>query len=60
METKRITTSYSKSAGTALIEFKDVLVPVENLIGGEGAGFILAMGNFVHERKRLIEFGNNT
>jgi len=49
VETTRIGTSYSKSAGTAYIEFKDVMVPVENLIGAEGAGFLLAMGNFVHE-----------
>jgi alkylation response protein AidB-like acyl-CoA dehydrogenase len=56
LETTRITTSYSKSAGTAYIEYKDVLVPVENLIGGEGAGFLLAMGNFVHERWMIITY----
>lgn len=54
VETSRITTSYSKSAGTALIQFKDCKVPVENLIGAEGAGFFISMGNFVHERWMII------
>jgi len=56
LETTRISTSYSKSAGTAYIELKDVMVPVENLIGAEGAGFLLAMGNFVHERWMIITY----
>ena len=39
VETSPISTSYSKSAGTAYIEFKDCLVPQENLIGAEGCAF---------------------
>jgi alkylation response protein AidB-like acyl-CoA dehydrogenase len=58
LSTKLISTSYSKSAGTAYIEFKDVMVPADHLIGGEGAGFLLAMGNFVHERWMIIAYIN--
>eukprot|EP00756_Hemistasia_phaeocysticola_P026189 Hpha_TRINITY_DN16047_c1_g2::TRINITY_DN16047_c1_g2_i1::g.121120::m.121120 len=47
---KQITTSYSPSAGTALVEFKDVKVPVENLLGKENDGFKIVMHNFNHER----------
>lgn len=54
VETKTIQTSYSKSAGTAYIQFDNVKVPVENLIGGENAGFFLSMSNFVHERWMII------
>ncbi|KAH9251794.1 hypothetical protein BASA81_010237 [Batrachochytrium salamandrivorans] len=54
VETKTIQTSYSKSAGTAYVQFDNVKVPVENLIGGENAGFFLSMSNFVHERWMII------
>lgn len=54
VETSKIATAYSKSAGTAYIQFKDVKVPVENVIGAEGAGFFISMGNFVHERWMII------
>lgn len=56
VETTRISTSYSKSAGTAFIQFRDVLVPVENVIGGEGSGFLVTMQNFVHERWMIIVY----
>ena len=56
VETKRITTSYSKSAGTAYIQFSNVKVPVENLIGAENSGFFLSMSNFVHERWMIISY----
>jgi len=56
VETKKITTSYSKSAGTAYIQFKDVKVPAENLIGAENSGFFLSMSNFVHERWVIIAY----
>jgi alkylation response protein AidB-like acyl-CoA dehydrogenase len=39
VETKLIKTSYSTTAGTAFVEFNDVLVPVENLLGKEHQGF---------------------
>jgi alkylation response protein AidB-like acyl-CoA dehydrogenase len=39
LETKPIKTSYSSIAGTALVFYDNVKVPVENLIGKEGMGF---------------------
>ncbi|KAI9499666.1 acyl-CoA dehydrogenase/oxidase [Zychaea mexicana] len=50
LETKPIKTSYSPSAGTAYITLENVKVPVENLLGKEGAGFQVIMSNFNHER----------
>jgi alkylation response protein AidB-like acyl-CoA dehydrogenase len=50
VETKLIKTSYSTTAGTAFVEFNDVLVPVENLLGKEHQGFAVIMANFNHER----------
>ena len=38
------------SAGTTYVDFEDVKVPVENLIGVEGEGFKCLMNNFNHER----------
>ena len=46
----KIKTSYSGAAGTSLIIFENVLVPVGNLLGREGDGFKLIMANFNHER----------
>lgn len=56
LETKRIKTSYSTSAGTAYITFENVKVPAENLIGMEGFGFIQTMKNFNHERWMIIAY----
>ncbi|KAJ4290962.1 hypothetical protein N0V90_010158 [Kalmusia sp. IMI 367209] len=50
VETKLIKTSYSTAAGTAFVEFNDVEVPVENLLGEEDKGFVVIMSNFNHER----------
>ena len=47
---KSIKTSYSAAAATTFIEFKDVKVPAENLLGEEDKGFIVIMSNFNHER----------
>jgi acyl-CoA dehydrogenase len=38
------------ASDTALISFDDVLVPAENLLGEENAGFYLIMANFQWER----------
>jgi acyl-CoA dehydrogenase len=38
------------ASDTALISFEDVLVPAENLLGEENAGFYLIMANFQWER----------
>ncbi|CAD7939170.1 unnamed protein product [Amoebophrya sp. A120] len=48
--TKQIQTSYSKCAGTALVMYDDVYVPVANLMGKENQGFKCIMANFNHER----------
>lgn len=50
IETKLIKTTYSTCAGTALVIFDNVMVPVENVLGKENEGFKLIMYNFNHER----------
>lgn len=50
VETKQIKTSYSTAAGTAYVEFNNVQVPVDHLLGKEHNGFIVIMSNFNHER----------
>ena len=50
LETRAIKTDYSTGAGTSLVSFEDLLVPVENLIGVENQGFPMIMANFNHER----------
>ncbi|KAK7023521.1 hypothetical protein SK128_002325, partial [Halocaridina rubra] len=35
-----------RAANTSGITFEDVVVPKENVLGGEGAGFKIAMGTF--------------
>ncbi|GIZ39516.1 hypothetical protein CKM354_000289700 [Cercospora kikuchii] len=47
---RRIAVSGRKCSGTSYIEFDDVKVPVENLIGKEGNGMKYIMNNFNHER----------
>ena len=49
----RIKTSYSGAAGTALLDFDNVVVPKSNLLGQEGQGFMLTMANFNGERLYL-------
>jgi alkylation response protein AidB-like acyl-CoA dehydrogenase len=56
VETKPIKTSYSAAAGTALIIFENVKVPVENLLGKENEGFKVIMYNFNHERWGIVAF----
>lgn len=45
-----IKTSYSPSAGTTYIEFDNVKVPTDHLLGQEDNGFAVIMANFNHER----------
>jgi alkylation response protein AidB-like acyl-CoA dehydrogenase len=49
VETKLIKTSYSSAAGTAYIQFDNVKVPVENLLGQENKGLQVILSNFNHE-----------
>jgi alkylation response protein AidB-like acyl-CoA dehydrogenase len=44
---KWITTSYSTTAGTAFVEFNDVKVPVENLLGKEDNGFTVISTSYL-------------
>lgn len=41
------------ASGTTIVEFDDVKVPVENLIGKEGEGLKLVFFNFNHERMTI-------
>lgn len=50
VETTLIKTAYSTAAGTAFIEFNNVKVPVDHVIGPEDNGFQVIMSNFNHER----------
>ena len=43
VETKKIKTSYSTAAATAFIQFDNVKVPVDHLLGKEDNGFIVIM-----------------
>ncbi|CEL04856.1 acyl-CoA dehydrogenase/oxidase [Aspergillus pseudodeflectus] len=54
IETTQIKTSYSTAAGTAFVEYNNVKVPVENLLGEEHKGFIVVMSNFNHERFMMV------
>jgi len=59
VQTKAIKTTYSSCAGTALVIFDNVMVPVENLMGlknkgKEGQGFACIMYNFNHERWFIV------
>ncbi|KAF5854763.1 hypothetical protein ETB97_011802, partial [Aspergillus alliaceus] len=47
---RRLKVAGQKAGGTTYIELDDVKVPVENLIGAEGAGMRIIMTNFNHER----------
>lgn len=50
IETKRIKTAYSTAAATTFIQYNNVKVPVNHLLGKEHNGFIVIMSNFNHER----------
>jgi len=54
VETTPIKTSYSTAAATAFVQFENVRVPVENLLGKEDQGFIVIMSNFNHERFMMV------
>ena len=54
LTTSRIKTSYSGSAGTALVIYENVLVPRENLLGVENNAFKMIMANFNHERWLIV------
>ena len=47
---RKLQTGGSSTSGSTYIELDDVRIPVENLIGKEGAGMRYIMTNFNHER----------
>jgi alkylation response protein AidB-like acyl-CoA dehydrogenase len=49
VETEVIKTSYSAAAGTTIITFDSVKVPVKNLLGEENKGLHVILSNFNHE-----------
>ncbi|OBT75477.1 hypothetical protein VF21_04907 [Pseudogymnoascus sp. 05NY08] len=49
VETRHMKMSGSGSAGTAFLDFDDVLVPVGNVVGEVGAGLKSIISNFNHE-----------
>ncbi|PGH09904.1 hypothetical protein AJ80_07614 [Polytolypa hystricis UAMH7299] len=50
LNSKGITRKRLYNSGSTYIEFDDVEVPVENLLGEENKGFWIIMSNFNHER----------
>lgn len=56
VETTQIKTAYSTTAATAFVQFENVKVPVQNLLGQEHKGFTVIMSNFNHERLSLCFF----
>jgi len=58
VNTRKMKCSGVWSSGTTYITFEDVKVPVENLIGKEGGGFKMIMGNFNHERFAICAMTN--
>merc|ERR1711871_834386 len=54
VSTSRISCMGVRASGTTYVEFDDVHVPVENLIGEENGGFKYMMYNFNHERWAFV------
>lgn len=49
-----------RASDTAELAFQDVRIPVENLVGDEGDGFVTLMRNFQNERLALAAYGYAT
>ncbi|KAF2758211.1 acyl-CoA dehydrogenase NM domain-like protein [Pseudovirgaria hyperparasitica] len=50
VETSPIKTAYSAAAATTFVQFDNVKVPINHLLGEEDQGFKVIMSNFNHER----------
>ena len=56
VETKLIKTSYSTAAGTAFVEFNNVKVPVDYLLGEEDNGFTV-ISKLCDRRTQCLRIG---
>ncbi|KAF9426462.1 hypothetical protein BGZ94_006489 [Podila epigama] len=54
VQTRQMQCSGVWSSGTAYINFEDVLVPKNNIVGKENRGFKYIMHNFNHERMGIV------
>ncbi|KAK0948969.1 hypothetical protein LTS01_025916, partial [Friedmanniomyces endolithicus] len=50
LTTRHMAMSGSTTAGTAFVDFDDVQVPLDMVVGERGKGLKYVMGNFNHER----------
>lgn len=50
LTTRHIAISGSTTAGTAFVDYDDVKVPLDMVIGERGKGFKYVVSNFNHER----------
>lgn len=50
LTTKHMTVSGSTTAGTAFVDYDDVKVPLDMVVGERGKGFKYVVSNFNHER----------
>lgn len=50
LTTRHITVSGSSTAGTAFVDFDNVKVPLDMVVGERGQGFKYVVSNFNHER----------
>jgi alkylation response protein AidB-like acyl-CoA dehydrogenase len=54
LKTRKMECMGVSSSGTSYVDFEDVKVPVENLLGKENKGFQLIMHNFTGERAGIV------
>lgn len=57
IKVRKMETMFSTTHGTNFVEFEDVKVPVQNMIGKEGEAMKMVMVNFNHERFVLATRG---
>lgn len=50
LTTRKLTVSGSSTAGTAYVDYDDVKVPTDMVVGERGQGFKYIVSNFNHER----------
>lgn len=58
VSTRPITVAYSKTAGTSYVTFDNVIVPVENVLGGVGNGVKVVLENVSSARSSGFTSGD--